>query len=135
MKGILPAFFSKRLSISLVVALTALSFIAGTSEAMFVPAAPQPQAIPLADRATDLAKIQKTLESKALQQRLMDYGLSPASALAKINGLSDERVHQLAVNIDALQAGGSCAGKLVFAANHTDHHYRLGLKHRMGSHS
>ncbi len=112
-KGQFPALFAKRLSVSLVVALTALSFLAGTSEAMFVPAAPQPQATPLVDRATDLAKIQKTLESKSLQQRLMDYGLSPASALAKINGLSDEQVHQLAVNIDALQAGGSCAGKLV----------------------
>ncbi len=105
MKGIL-AFYAKRLPVYLVVALIAVSFIAGTSEAMFVPAAPQAQSTPLFDRAADLAKIQKALESKALQQRLMDYGLSPANALAKINGLSDEQIHQLAANIDAFQAGG-----------------------------
>ncbi len=107
MKGRLPAFYTKRLPVYLVVALIAVSFIAGTSEAMFVPATPQAQSTPLFDRAADLAKIQKALESKALQQRLMDYGLSPANALAKINGLSDEQIHQLAANIDALQAGGA----------------------------
>ncbi len=113
MKGRLPAFYAKRLLVYLVVALIAVSFIAGTSEAMFVPAAPQAQPTPLIDRAADLAKIQKTLESKALQQRLMDYGLSPANALAKINGLSDEQVHQLAANIDALQAGGVSGSNLI----------------------
>ena len=106
MKSILPAFYAKRLPVYLVVALIAISFIAGTTEAMFVPAAPQTQSTPFVDRAADLAKIQKALESKALQQRLMDYGLSPANALAKINGLSDEQIHKLAAKIDALQAGG-----------------------------
>ncbi len=107
MKGILPAFYAKRIPVYLVVALIAVSFIAGNSEAMFMPAAPQTQSAPLFDRAADLAKVQHALESKALQQRLMDYGLSPANALAKINGLSDEQIHQLAANIDALQAGGA----------------------------
>ena len=108
MKGILHAFYAKQLPVYLVVALIAVSFIAGTSMAMFVPAAPQTQSTstPLFDRAADLAKIQKTLESKALQQRLRDYGLSPENALAKINGLSDLQIHQLAAKIDALQAGG-----------------------------
>ncbi len=106
MKGILPAFYAKRFPVYLVVALIAVSFIAGTAGAMFVPAAPRAQAMPLVDRAADLAKIQKTLESKALQQRLTDYGLSPANALEKINGLSDEQVHRFAAKIDALQAGG-----------------------------
>lgn len=106
MKGILPVFYAKRLPVYLVVALIAVSFIAGTGEAMFVPAAPQTRSTPLLDRAADLAKIQRTLESKALQQRLMNYGLSPANALAKINGLSDEQIHRFAANIDALQAGG-----------------------------
>ena len=105
MRDILPAFYAKRLPVYHVVALIAISFIAGTSEAMFVPAAPQTQA-PHFDRAADMAKIQKALESKALQQRLMDYGLSPANALVKISGLSDDQIHQLAANLDALQAGG-----------------------------
>jgi hypothetical protein len=106
MKSIFPAFYAKRLAVCLVVALITLSFAAGAAEAMFVPAAPGTQPTPLIDRASDMAKIQKALESKALQQRLMDYGLTPAKALEKINGLSDEEVHQFAARIDALQAGG-----------------------------
>jgi hypothetical protein len=105
MKGILPAVYAKRLVVCLIGALISLSFIAGTAQAMFTPAAPKGQAAPLPDRAADLAKIQKTLESKALQQRLVDYGLSPENALQKINGLSDAQVHQFAARIDALQAG------------------------------
>ncbi len=106
MKGILRAGYAKRLPVYLVVALIAVFFIAGTSEAMFMSAAPQTQPGPLSDRAADLAKIQKALESKVLQQRLMDYGLTPEKALAKINGLPDAQIHQLAARIDALQAGG-----------------------------
>jgi hypothetical protein len=113
MKGILPAFYAKRFSFCLVAALIALSFVAGTSEAMFVPADPQNQSAPLYDRAADLARIQRTLESKALEQRLTNFGLSPADALAKINGLSNEQIHQFASNIDAVQAGGMRDSNLI----------------------
>jgi hypothetical protein len=106
MKQVSPAFYARRLAVHLVVALILISFFAGTTEAMFVPAAPQSRPAPLVDRAADLAKIQKALESRALQQRLVDFGLSPAKALAKINGLSDEQIHRFAARIDALQAGG-----------------------------
>lgn len=113
MKDILPAVYAKRLSVYLVAALLALSFASGTSEAMFVAAAPKAQATPLFDRADDLAKIQKALESKVLQQRLMDYGLSPAKVREKMNGLSDEQVHRFAANVDALQAGGISDNNLI----------------------
>lgn len=113
MKGPFPALYAKQLSVALVVAAIAISFVAGRAEAMFVPAASQAQPAQHVDRAAELAKIQKVLESKALQQRLMDFGLSPANALAKINGLSDGQVHQLAANIDALQAGGMRESSLI----------------------
>jgi hypothetical protein len=106
MKSLPPACYAKRLLIDLAVSLITIFFVASTSEAMFVSAAPPTQSAPLSDRAADLAKIQKTLESKVLQQRLMDYGLSPENALAKINGLSDGQIHLLAAKIDSLQAGG-----------------------------
>ena len=105
MKRILFSAVKMQHWISLITALIAISIIAGPAEAMFVPSAPDSQTAP-SDRAADMAKIQKTLESKTLQQRLVDYGLSPEGALAKINGLSDEQVHMLATHIDALQAGG-----------------------------
>ncbi len=67
MKGMLPAFYPKRLPVYLVVAPIAVSLNTGTSEAMFMPAAPQTQSAPLVDRASDLTKIQKaqTVAEKA----------------------------------------------------------------------
>jgi hypothetical protein len=106
MKRILAEFYAKQLSIYLVVALIAVSTIAGPAEAMFLPSAPQVPATPIFDRAADLARIQNALESKTIQQRLMDYGLSPEKTSTKLNSLSDEQIHQLAVHIDAVQAGG-----------------------------
>ena len=106
MKRILAALYTKTLSIYLVVALIAVSTMAGPAEAMFLPSSPQAPTTPLFDRTADLAMIQNALESRTLQQSLMDYGLSPEKTMTKLNSLSDEQVHQLAVNIDAVQAGG-----------------------------
>jgi hypothetical protein len=113
MKRMLARFYIKQLPIYFIVTMIANFIIAGSASAMFVPAAPQTQAAPLYDRAADLAKIQRVLESKTLQKRLMDYGLSPGIAYAKINGLSDEQVHQFAARIDALQAGGMSDSSLI----------------------
>jgi hypothetical protein len=47
-----------------------------------------------------------------VQQRLVDYGLTPDEAMAKLNGLPDDQLHKLAANIDELQAGGDVIGTL-----------------------
>ncbi len=106
MKRLHIPFHGKRISIYILAVLIANFTIASAADAMFVPAAPQTQSARLYDRTADMAKIQRALESKALQQLLMNYGLSPGMALDKINHLSDEQVHQFATHIDALQAGG-----------------------------
>jgi hypothetical protein len=106
MKRIRSAFYAKLLAIYLGTALIVVSAFAGPAEAMFVPAAPPALTTELSGRTADLATIQRALESRALQQRLMDYGLAPGKTMAKINGLSDGQVHRLAANINALQAGG-----------------------------
>lgn len=110
MKNILTAFFAKPLSIYLGAALIILSTFASPAEAMFLPAAPQALAVQAAGRPADLGVIQRTLESKTIEQRLTDYGLSPGKAMEKINGLSDEQVHRLAADISAIQAGGRGGG-------------------------
>ncbi len=110
MKRILPACWSKVLSIYLGSALIAITTFASPVEAMFIPAAPQNQADQSFGRSADLGVIQRALESKTLGQRLVDYGLSPKEAMEKINRLSDDQVHQLAANISALQAGGHRMG-------------------------
>jgi hypothetical protein len=112
MKNMLGAFYTKPLVAYLVMALIVMSALAGPAEAMFLPASPEAPSTPLFDRAADLARIQKSLESKTVRQRLIDYGLTADEAMAKLEGLPDDQVHQLAANADALQAGGDAAGTL-----------------------
>ena len=84
---------------------------------MFVPAAPHQDATGAAagttNRATDLAKIRAVLESKIIEQKLMDYGLSTEEAMARVNRLSDSQINQLATHADSLQAGGHMGTNLV----------------------
>lgn len=64
--------------------------------------------------ASDRDRVRTTLETSMVKQRLLDYGLSPEDAMKKLDALSDEQLHQLAANMDSLQAGGSVLGDLVF---------------------
>jgi len=100
--------FTKLLALYLVFTLFLLT-LPSQGWAMFVPAS---RAAPA--RQADLGAIQKTLESSVVKQRLMDFGLSPEDALARINMLSDEQTHTLAANLDSLQAGADGVGALVF---------------------
>jgi hypothetical protein len=65
-------------------------------------------------RKANMATIQKTIESTVVKQRLVDYGLSPEEAMARINQLSDEQVHQFASKLDSVQAGADGVDTLVF---------------------
>ncbi len=118
MKFILRAINVKlSVTVYLIGALIAISTFPGRAEAMFVPASPHEDAVSQAqkpgNRAADIAKIQAVLESKVIRQKLMDLGLSPEEAMARINKLSDEQVHQFASRIDALQAGGIGSSSLI----------------------
>jgi len=110
MKHMLNAFYSRPLASYLIAALLAISTLAGPAEAMLLPAASDAphagQSAPSLDRASDIAKIQKTLETKELRQRLLDYGLTPEETAFRIDRLSDEQLHRLAANLDSVQAGG-----------------------------
>ncbi len=117
MKSMLRAFYAKPLAVYLAAALLAISAFAGQADAMFVPAAPHQDesASPSvsAGRAADMAKIQAALESRIVQQKLMDYGLSPEETMARVDKLSDEQIHQLATHTDSIQAGGDAVDVLV----------------------
>ncbi len=113
MQRMLTAFYTKPLVIYLVLALIAISAAAGPADAMLVPASPAaPAGVSSGGRVADLAVIQRSLESAELRQRLLDYGLTPQEIEARVNGLSDEQLHQLASNLDAVQAGGDGLGLL-----------------------
>jgi hypothetical protein len=99
--------FFKFVSLNLVVTLF-LFTLPSQGWSLFIP-----ESVPAAAPA-DRALIQKTLESRILQQRITEYGMSPEEARARIDRLSDEQVHQLAANLDSLQAGGDAVGALIF---------------------
>ena len=97
---------SRILSLYLVVAVFALTLPA-QGWAMLVPTRTSEA------RATDQAKVQATLESSVIKQRLLDFGLTPDETLRRLNSLSDQQIHQLAANMDAVQAGGSVVGDVI----------------------
>jgi len=117
MKTLLKIFHTKPLSACLTAVLLALSIFTGPAEAMFIPAAPQQDPASAAavstDRAANLARIQAVLESKIIQQKLLDYGLSPEEAMARVSRLSDGQINQLATHTDSLQAAGRSGHLLV----------------------
>ncbi len=58
-----------------------------------------------AARAADLGKVQALLEKKIVVQKLMDYGVSPAEAMAKVRAMNDRDLHRLASLADRAAAG------------------------------
>jgi len=91
--------FLKLLTLYLVFAMVLISF-PGQGWAMFLPVTQD-----ATTRQVDMTSIRKSLESTMIKQRLMDFGLSPQEAAARINTLSDEQIHRFASQLDSLQAG------------------------------
>ncbi|MBI4715568.1 MAG: PA2779 family protein [Nitrospirae bacterium] len=56
--------------------------------------------------AADWGTIQEVLESKLVQQRLADIGLSREEVVQRLQLLSPRQLHQLAAHLDEIQAGG-----------------------------
>jgi hypothetical protein len=66
-----------------------------------------------AARTTDLQTVQHVLESKVIQQRLLDLGLTADEIQARLATLSDQDVHELALHLDALAPGGDALGIII----------------------
>ncbi|MDP2969286.1 MAG: PA2779 family protein [Deltaproteobacteria bacterium] len=58
------------------------------------------------ERSSDLEKIRKVLEMKMVREKLKDLGFAPDEIENRLSQLSDQQIHQLALNIDELQVGG-----------------------------
>ncbi len=61
---------------------------------------------PQMNRTADLDKIQKVIEIKMIRERLNVLGFSQEEIQTRINRLSDEQVHQLALKLDELKVAG-----------------------------
>lgn len=64
-------------------------------------------------RAAEIAKVQTVLEQKVVMQKLLDYGVSPEEAMAKVRSMSDSDLHRLATLADRVAAGADGVGFLI----------------------
>lgn len=77
------------------------------TQAMLAPAvASSEDGLVVAGRGADLQRVQTVLESKMIQQRLEELGLTPEEINTRLSQLSDAQLHQLATQLDSLMPGG-----------------------------
>lgn len=55
----------------------------------------------------DRAKLLESLERDEVQEQLVAYGVDPAEAQERVANMTDEEVQELAMDIDAMPAGGN----------------------------
>ena len=67
----------------------------------------------LSKREIEETKVRNALENKIVSQKLMQHGLSTEEAQNKIEMMTDEEVHQLAVLTDRMPAGGDAGVGIV----------------------
>ncbi len=58
-------------------------------------------------RAADIATIQTSLETKIVQDRLIQLGFTPAEIEERLLYADDAELHQLAVHSETMMAGGA----------------------------
>jgi hypothetical protein len=104
--------FMKQISWYLVVAM----FIIGIAPRVDAGLAPSEIiALSQTDRAADLAKIQKVLELKAVGERLSQLGLAQEEIKNRLDRLSDQQIHQAALQLDDLKVGQGDAFGIIIA--------------------
>ncbi len=87
--------------------------IAPKAEAGFTPS--EVIALSKVDRAADLDRVQKTLETKMIRERLEKFGLTQDEINSRLARLSDQQVHRLALQLDDLKVGKDDALGVIIA--------------------
>jgi hypothetical protein len=64
-------------------------------------------------RWEDLQKLQTVLESKVVRQRLQDIGLTPEEINTRLSKLTDDQLHELATNVEAMIPAGDGLGIVI----------------------
>lgn len=96
------------LTIYLAFAILVISSIPSQSSAMFISPSPGAGSLSI-DSAVDISKIRTFLESKIVQQRLADFGLTGEEISSRLGQLSPDQLHRIATHIDQLDSGGDSA--------------------------
>jgi hypothetical protein len=66
-----------------------------------------------AERSSDLKTVQKFLEMKLVRERLKELGFTQEEIQLRLDQLSDQQLHQVALKVDELQVGGDALGVVV----------------------
>jgi hypothetical protein len=91
----------------LICVLVVVMFVVGAApQGMAGFAASEPMGRLLTDRVSDLGKIQKTLESKIVRERLHQLGFTADEIQGRLDRLGDEQIHQLALRMDTAKVAG-----------------------------
>jgi hypothetical protein len=65
------------------------------------------------ERTVDLQKIQNILEVKSVKERLSQLGLTHDEIQSKLSQLSDQQIHQIALQLDDLKIGQDALGVII----------------------
>jgi len=57
------------------------------------------------ERGADIQKIRQVLEMKAVSERLGQMGLTPGEIEQRLASMSDQQIHQIALQLDDLRIG------------------------------
>lgn len=102
--------FMKYVSFYLVVAM----FVMGTVPRVYAGFSPSEAVELLAyDRSADLGKIQKILETKMIRERLDQLGFSQDEIQTRLDQLSDQQIHQLALQLDEMEVAGDSTAIII----------------------
>ena len=66
-----------------------------------------------AQRSGEIKKIQKFLETKMVRERLKDFGFTAEEIQTRVDQMSDQQIHQIALQLDTLEVGGDGLGVVI----------------------
>jgi len=100
----------RMLTLYLVFAVFIISAIPSPSSAMFITPGGENTVV---GSTGDMEKVQTFLESRLVQQRLIDFGLTAEEVSSRLNQLSQDQLHQIATHIDEIDYGGDALGGIL----------------------
>ena len=81
-------------------------FVIGITPRAFAGFSPSETTSLAFDRSSDVEKIRKVLEMKMVRERLKEFGFTTNEIEKRLTQLSDEQLHQLALQLDEVKVGG-----------------------------
>ncbi len=64
-------------------------------------------------REKDIAVLKRFLDTRMVEEKLLEWGYGKEEIMSKLNNLSDEELHYFASRVDSLQTGGDAVGAVL----------------------